>query len=89
MISVTLVETDEYEVVVEGAAETAHRVHMSQAYYRSLCGATVTHEFVLMTAFRLLLAQQTNATLAPRFALADVAAAMPGFEAALRDALDR
>ena len=89
MISVTLVDADEYEVVVEGEVETAHRVHMSQAYYRSLCGATVTHEFVLMTAFRLLLEQQPNTALETHFVLADVAARQPGFEATLRERLDR
>ena len=60
MISVNMVDANVYEVVVAGETQTTHRVHMSQDYYRAMCGATVTHEFVLLESFRFLLEREPN-----------------------------
>ena len=64
MISVNLVDSDVYEVIVSDRVETklengrvkmrgesVYRVHMSQAQYREICGATTTHEWVLLNVF--------------------------------------
>ena len=55
MISVSLIDANTYQVVVEKDVETTHVVRMSQEYYRELCGATVTHEWVIVQAFNFLL----------------------------------
>lgn len=87
MISVNMVDANVYEVVVEGDTETTHRVHMSQSYYRKLCGATVTHEYVLVQAFRFLLERESNTAILTEFDLPDIGRYFPEFEAEIADRL--
>ena len=89
MIAVNMVGANVYTVVVEGDQQTSHRVHMSQEFYRSLCGATVTHEYVLVQAFRFLLEQEPNTQILTEFDLTDISRYFPQFEAVLKDRLDR
>lgn len=89
MISVNMVEANVYEVIVEGEEETSHRVHMSQEYYRELCGATITHEFVLISAFRFLLDKEPNTAILPEFDLQDINRYFPQFESEIKDRLNR
>jgi hypothetical protein len=84
-----MVAANVYEVVVESDTETAHRVHMSQEYYRKLCGATVTHEYVLVQAFRFLLEREPNTSILASFDLQDINTYFPEFEAELIARLDR
>ncbi len=88
MISVNMVDANVYQVIVEGQAaqdgESSHRVRMSQEYYRELCGATVTHEFVLIQAFRFLLDRGPNSAIAAEFDLHDLNRVYPEFEAELK-----
>lgn len=89
MIGVNMVAANVYEVVVEGETPTTHRVHMSQDYYRELCGATVTHEYVLVQAFRFLLEREPNTSILTEFDITDISRYFPEFEAILKDRLDR
>jgi hypothetical protein len=83
MISVNLVAADTYEVVVGSETETRHRVHMSQQYYRTLSGGTVTHEWVIMQAFRFLLAREPSTAILAEFDLEVINRYFPEFEAEL------
>ena len=100
MISVNMVAADVYEVVIgqrvgtelqQGeiaiTQETEHRVHMSQAYYRKLCGATTTHEWVLLNAFQFLLEREPNTAILKSFDLPDIARYFPEFEAEMQHRL--
>lgn len=87
MIGVNMVAANVYEVVVEAETETTHRVHMSQAYYRELCGATVTHEYVLVQAFRFLLEREPNTSILAEFDLPDIGRYFADFETVLKDRL--
>ena len=89
MIGVNMVAANVYEVVVEGEVETTHRVHMSQEYYRHLCSATVTHEYVLIEAFRFLLEREPNTSVLPEFDVMDISRYFPEFEAVIMDRLNR
>ncbi|MDG2278939.1 MAG: hypothetical protein P8L31_13335 [Pseudomonadales bacterium] len=89
MISANMVDANVYEVVVEGDQETTHRVHMSQEYYRSLCGATITHEFVLISAFRFLLEREPNTAILAEFDVQDINRYFPEFENEIKDRLNR
>ena len=84
-----MVDANIYEVIVEGEQETTHRVHMSQEYYRRLCGATITHEFVLITAFRFLLEREPNTAILGEFDIQDINRYFPEFEEEIRRRLDR
>ncbi len=88
MIGVNMVAANTYEVVVEGETETTHRVHMSQDYYRSLCGATCTHEYVLIQAFRFLLEREPNTAILVEFDLSDINRYFPEFETVIKDRLN-
>ncbi|NCF33398.1 MAG: hypothetical protein GWP50_07485 [Proteobacteria bacterium] len=100
MISVNMIAADVYEVVIGqrvGAElkqgdiaiteETEHRVHMSQEYYRKLCGATTTHEWVLLNAFQFLLEREPNTAILKTFDLPDIARYFPEFEAEMQERL--
>lgn len=89
MISVNMVAANVYEVVVQGETETVHRVSMSQAYYRDLCGATVTHEYVLVQVFRFLLEHEPNTAILREFDVAVISTYFEDFETVLKDRLNR
>jgi hypothetical protein len=89
MITASLVDANTYEVVVSGAPETVHRVHMAPDYYRKLSGGTVTHEWVLIQAFQFLLEREPNTAILPTFDLTVINRYFPEFEAAMRQRLGR
>jgi hypothetical protein len=90
-ISVTLIEPDTYEVVVgrEGTTQTTHRVHMTQADYRRLCGGAVTHEWLIVQSFRFLLEREPNTAILEEFDLPVIGRYFPEYEAELRSRLER
>lgn len=89
MISASLVDANTYEVVVGGAVETVHRVHLSQDYYRKLCGATVTHEWLLIQAFQFLLEREPSTAIRDEFDLTLINRYFPEFEDEIAQRLGR
>ncbi len=89
MISVSLIDANTYQVVVEKDVETTHVVRMSQEYYRELCGATVTHEWVIVQAFNFLLERESNTEILPEFDLHVINRYFPEFEDDIKARLDR
>jgi hypothetical protein len=88
-ISASLVDANTYQVIVDGAVETQHRVHMSPEYYRKLCGGRVTHEWMLIQAFRFLLEREPNTAILAEFDLPEIGRYFPEFEADMARRLDR
>ena len=89
MISVSLIDANTYQVVVEKDVETTHVVCMSQEYYRELCGATVTHEWVIVQAFNFLLERESNTEILSEFDLHVINRYFPEFEDDIKARLDR
>ncbi len=89
MISVSLIDANTYQVVVEKDVETTHVVRMSQEYYRELCRATVTHEWVIVQAFNFLLERESNTEILPEFDLHVINRYFPEFEDDIKARLDR
>ncbi|MDP6376615.1 MAG: hypothetical protein QF921_11445 [Pseudomonadales bacterium] len=87
MISATLVNADTYEVVVSQEVETRHIVHMTQDYYRKLCGGTVTHEWVLVQSFKFLLEREPNTAILAEFDLPVINRYFPEYEETLIERL--
>lgn len=88
MISVTMVEANVYEVVLEGQDRDQFRVLMSQEYYRELCGLTVTHEWLIIQAFSLLMDQEAWWDQLPdEFDLAELSKRYPQFNRLLKEKL--
>ena len=69
LISVSMVDANTYQVVVEGADETEHRVVMDPDYYKRLSRGEFTHEWVLVQAFRVLLERDANVSIPAEFDL--------------------
>ena len=88
-ISASLVAANTYEVIVDGSVETRHRVHMSPDYYRKLSGGTVTHEWVLIQAFRFLLEREPNTSILGEFDLPVISRYFPEFEQDMERRLGR
>ena len=97
MISVNLVDSDVYEVILSDRVETklengrvkmrgenVYRVHMSQSQYREICGAKTTHEWVLLNVFQYLIEEELFADLPARFDLQDLENKLPGFLSEIR-----
>lgn len=87
MICVSMTGVNEYEVVVEKPTETVHRVILSPEYYQQLCGAKVTHEWLIIQAFKFLLEREPNTAILASFDLADISGYFPEFETALAQRL--
>jgi hypothetical protein len=60
---------------------------MSQAYFRKLCGGTVTHEWVIVQSFRFLLEREPNTSILSEFDLPVIANYFPEFERELAERL--
>ena len=80
MISASLAGVNVYEVIVGSEPETAHQVTLTPEYYRQLCNGTVTHEWLLIQAFRFLLEREPNTAILSEFDLRDVSRYFPEFE---------
>ena len=89
MIFVTMIGVNEFEVVVEKPTETTHTVTLTPEHYQRLCGSTVTHEWLLIQAFRWLLEREPNTAIKARFDLAEISARFPEFEDALAQRIGR
>ena len=88
MISVTMIEANVYEVVLGGQDKDRFRVLMSQEYYRELCGLTVTHEWLIIQAFTLLMDQdEWQGQLPDEFDLAEISNRYPQFDRLLKEKL--
>jgi hypothetical protein len=75
-----MVAANTWEVVVEKPVETCHRVTLSPAYHRKLCGGGMTQEWVLIQAFRFLLEREPNTAILREFDLEDINGYFPEFE---------
>ena len=80
MISVTLIDADTFEVVVDGTSRTRHRARLSSDCHRQLCGGEFSYEWVVVQAVRFLLERQANTDLPVEFDLAEIGRSHPGFE---------
>lgn len=89
MISATMVAANTYEVIVEAEVETLHTVTLSADYHRQLCGGTLTHEWVLIQAFRFLLEHEPNTEILRSFDLQDISRYYPEFEDEIRRRLSQ
>jgi hypothetical protein len=87
VISVNLVGINVYQVVLEGSAESFHRVTLDPEFYQTLCAGTNTQEWVLIQAFKFLLEHEERTAIAAQFDLADLIQRYPDFVANMQDRL--
>jgi len=87
VISVNLVGINVYEVVLEGSAESFHRVILDPDFHQILCEGTNTQEWVLVQAFKFLLEHEQRGAIAQDFDLADLPSRYPTFVSCMQDQL--
>jgi len=88
LISVSMVGANTYQVVVERADETEHRVVMGPDYYKHLSRGEFTHEWVLVQAFRVLLERDANVSIPTEFDLKEFLAGDIEIESKIAARLD-
>ena len=88
LISVSMVGANTYQVVVEGADETEHRVVMGPDYYKQLSRGEFTHEWVLVQAFQVLLERDANVSIPTEFDLKEFLAGDIEIESKIAARLD-
>ena len=88
LISVSMVGANTYQVVVEGADESGHRVVMGPDYYKHLSRGEFTHEWVLVQAFRVLLERDANVSIPTEFDLKEFLAGDIEIESKIAARLD-
>ncbi len=91
MMAVTMVDVDRYELVHAFATDDGHdrdeRTHLmtlTPQTYRALCSARVTHEWLIVQAFRYLLGTRGRQALADSYDLGELSATEPGFVEAMQ-----
>jgi len=84
MIRVSKVGDGQYEVTVEQRSTTTHAVRVSQDYYQSLTGGTVSCEGLVEKSFAFLLERESNTSILPSFDLPVIGRYFPEYERTMK-----
>ena len=87
MITVRHLSGDEYEVKVNGATVTIHRVTLREADRQRLGGKDVSAEQVIEESFRFLLEREPNTSILSSFELPLIGKYFPQYEREIRKRL--
>jgi len=79
VISATMVGPTSYLVTVAKSEDHEFKVELEPEFYRELCAGGVTHEWVLVQAFRFLLERESVEEILPQFNLRQIGDYFPEF----------
>jgi hypothetical protein len=88
MITVNPIDSTTFEVIVESATTTTHKVTVKASYYEKLTGKRVTPEVLLEKSFRFLLDRESNTSILRSFDLAVIGQYFPEYERVIKEMLD-
>ena len=88
MISVNPIGNTTFEVMVESATTTTHKVTVKASYYEKLTDRLVTPEVLLEKSFRFLLDRESNTSILRSFDLPIIGQYFPEYERVIRKMLD-
>ena len=80
MITVNPIDNTTFEVIVESATTTTHKVTVKTSYYEKLTGKRVTPEVLLEKSFRFLLDRESNTSILRSFDLPIIGQYFPEYE---------
>ena len=80
MITVNPIDSTTFEVIVESATTTTHKVTVKASYYEKLTGKRVTPEVLLEKSFRFLLDRESNTSILRSFNLPIIGQYFPEYE---------
>ena len=87
MISATMIGATQYMVTVAKTIDHEFKVELEPEFYQELCGGGVTHEWVLVQAFRFLLERESVEQILPQFNLRQISDYFPEFVDEMRSQL--
>ena len=87
MITVTLIDSTTFGVVVEAAATTTHKVTLKPSYYEKLTDKRVTPEVLVEKSFEFLLDRESNTSILRSFDLPDIGQYFPEYERMIKGML--
>jgi len=88
MITVNPIDSTTFEVMVESATTTTHKVTVKSSYYEKLTDRLVTPEVLLEKSFRFLLERESNTSILRSFDLPIIGQYFPEYERVIRKMLD-
>lgn len=88
MVTVKSIDSTTFEVRVERATTTTHKVTVTAPYYEKLTGKRVTPEVLVEKSFRFLLERESNTSILGRFDLSVIGRYFPEYEKVIKEMLD-
>jgi hypothetical protein len=88
MVTVKPIDSTTFEVMVEGATTTTHKVTLTAPYYEKLTGKRVAPEVLVEKSFRFLIDRESNTSILRSFALPVIGQYFPEYERVIKGMLD-
>ena len=88
MVTVKQIDNKTFEVVVEGAVTTTHKVTVAPSYYEKLTAKCVPPEVLVEKSFRFLLDRENNTSILRSFDLPIIGRYFPEYEKVIKKMLD-
>ncbi len=87
MITVNPIDSTTFEVIVESATTTSHKVTVETSYYEKLTDKRVTPEELVEKSFQFLLDRESNTSILRSFDLPIIGQYFPEYEKVIRKVL--
>jgi hypothetical protein len=88
MVTVKPIDSTSFEVMVERATTTTHKVTVTTPYYEKLTGKRITPEILVEKSFRFLLDRESNTSILRSFDLSVIGQYFPEYERVIKGMLD-
>ena len=88
MVTVTPIDSTTFEVMVERATTTTHKVTVTAPYYEKLTGKRITPEILVEKSFRFLLDRESNTSILRSFDLSVIGQYFTEYERVIKGMLD-
>jgi len=88
MVTVKPIDSTTFEVMVEGATTTTHKVTLTAPYYEKLTGKRVAPEVLVEKSFRFLIDRESNTSILRSFDLPVIGQYFPEYERVIKGMLD-
>jgi len=88
MVTVKPIDSTTFEVMVEGATTTTHKVTLTAPYYEKLTGKRVAPEVLVEKSFRFLIDRESNTSILRSFDLPVIGQYFPEYERVIKEMLD-
>jgi len=89
MITVNPIDSTTFEVVIEGASTTTHKVTVDPSYYEKLTAGRVTPEVLVEKSFQFLLERESNTSILRSFDLPVISRYFPEYETVIKGMLKK